>query len=175
MFWLFKKPEAKKHSNLLVLSSSWKKRNFLEFFKINPFILTSFLIVILLTVALQTEITANTKIIKEERNVLATNYAKLIETKNTLGFLNGLKSQQFDWSKIVKILNYLEELNLYEYKLEFNPTKQYFFIHIKSINQAKLDEIIEKWLKSWTLNYFKTNKTLKIIEEWKVSISLIFN
>jgi len=68
----------------------------LEFFKINPFILTSFLIVILLTVALQTEITANTKIIKEERNVLATNYAKLIETKNTLGFLNGLKSQQFD-------------------------------------------------------------------------------
>lgn len=175
MFWIPKKNEAKKHSDLIVLSSSWKKKNFFDIFKINPFVLTSFIIAVLVCWLLMIEITKNKVIIDSRNEKLSLNYSQLIEIKNTLWFLNWLKTQTFDWKKIIKILNYLEDLSLYSYKLEFNPTKQYYFVSLKSINQEKLDEIMTKWLKSWTMNYFKTNQTLKIIEEWKISISIIFN
>lgn len=175
MFNFFKRAEAKKYSSLWILSSSWKKKNFLDIFKVNAFILTAFIISLVVSWLVMVEITANNLEIEDRKKGLVIDYNKLLEVKNTLWFINWLKTQTFDGKKIINILNYLEELDLYSYKLEFNPTKQYFYVQIKSINQNKLDDIISKWLKSGTMNYFRTNETLKIIEKWKVSISLIFN
>jgi len=175
MWNIFKKADKKKASNLMILSSSWKRKNFLDIFKIDAFILSSFIWLIVVAVFIQIEIGYNTIIIKDKENKLSIDYSKILEVKNTLWFLSWLKSQSFDWTNVVRILDYLEEIDLYTYKLAYNPTKRYFFVHIKSINQSKLDVVIDKWLKSWALNYFKTNQTLKIVEEWKVSISLIFN
>lgn len=165
----------KKKSTETILTWSWKKTNFFDIFKIDAFILISFLILIAITIFLFIESTKNSILIKKDEESLTTDYQRLIEYSNTLGFLNGLKVQKFDGNKVIKILNYLESLDLFSYNLEFNSQKQYFFVNLKNINNQRLEDIVNKWLESWTLNYIRTNQTIKITEEGKVSITLIFN
>ncbi len=175
MFNLFKKSKKKANSSSLILSSSGKKKSFFDIFKVNGFILFSFIVLIWWTAFLFIEVTKNKLEIDKRSSIQATNYSKLREVSNTLWYLNWLKVQKFEGSKVVKILEYLESLELYSYTLEFNSNKQYFFVNLKSISNEKLTTYIDEWVKSWTLNYFKTNETIKVTEEGRVSVILIFN
>jgi hypothetical protein len=172
MFNFFKKENT---SGTLILSSSWKKKSFFDFFKVNGFILFSFILLVIFTFYIFTLTTSNSVEIKEKNSEQASNYNKLLEISDTLWYLNWLTIQKFDGKKVVKILNYLETLDIYSYKLDFDNNKQFFFVILKSIWEEKLSEIIKKWIDSGVLNYYKTNETIKVTEEGKVTITLIFN
>jgi hypothetical protein len=175
MFNFFKNTKSNNSPNWYILSSSWKKKSIFDIFKVNSFILFSLILLLSLNTLFYLEIQNNSRVLVYKGEKYAQDYQKLLDVNNTLWYLNWLTIQKFDWNKVVKILNYLESLDFNNYKLEFNSNKQYFYVALKNVSEDKLAEIIEKWLKSWTLNYYKTNESIKIIEEGRVSLTLIFN
>lgn len=172
---MFKRKTSSEVKTKINFAKSGKRKSFLDFFKIDVFILTYFIFSILLSIFLFYITTQNEIEIDTRTEKIALDYARLQEYSSTIGFLNWLSVQQFNWDKVVKIINYLDDMNLYSYELEFDSLKQYFFVNLKNINETDIASYIDLWLKQGVLNYKRTNETIKITEEGKISIMLIFN
>lgn len=159
----------------IILSDSWKKKNFLDIFKVDIMVLVLFLLLSWFSIFWVLEIIKWEKQLKIREEKIISDYNKINEYSKTLGFLNWLRVQKVDGEKVIKILNYLDEINLFEYELEFDSLKKYFYVNLPSLWQDQLSEFISKWIDMRVLNSSRTNQTIRIKEEGRVSVTLIFN
>lgn len=172
MFW--SKNNLNQENNKIVFSDNvYKDIKWYKNFQVDIIIFLSLVVIALSWVYLYSYKLNQESNISKLKKEFMWKYEKITAFNSTTSSLEWIKINNFNWDKVLKIIDYLEWLWLENYNLEFDEALRVYFVDIKWVELEFLDKLKSN---TWDLlNSDKTFSTINIIENNTANLKLIFN